>query len=257
MVTFCPLASGSKGNALFLGTPHGNLLIDAGISAKLLKERLATVGAALESIRAVIISHEHHDHIAGIKTIASKHSIPVIANYATAEAIVESLGECPPFTIFTTGETFEFLSMEIHPFSVQHDGVDPTAFTIHVNGLKIGVCTDIGFVTETVRYELRDCDVLYIEANHEPSLVHASSRPEIYKRRVLSRTGHLSNEEAASLICSVASDRLRRVYLAHLSSECNTPETALRVVSGVLQQRGVHAEVEIAHQDLASRPLIL
>jgi phosphoribosyl 1,2-cyclic phosphodiesterase len=255
-VTFCPLASGSKGNAIFLGTPKGNVLFDAGISAKLLKERLATIGVALETIQAIIISHEHHDHIAGIKTLASRYSIPIIANYATAEAIVESIGECPPFTIFTTGEPFEFLDMEICPFSVQHDGVDPTAFTVHVGDSKIGICTDIGFVTGSVRHELRACHVLYVEANHEPSLVHASSRPEIYKRRVLSRTGHLSNEEAARLIGDVAHDGLQKVYLAHLSSECNTPETARRVVSEFLQQRGIHVEIDIAHQDLTSQKLV-
>ena len=142
--TFCPLASGSKGNSVFLGTPNGNILFDAGLSVKLLKERLATIGVALESIRAIIVSHEHHDHIAGIKTLASKFSIPIIANYTTAEAIVESIGECPPCTIFTTGEPFEFLQMEVHPFSVQHDGVDPTAFTVQIGNSKIGICTDIG-----------------------------------------------------------------------------------------------------------------
>ena len=255
-ITFCPLASGSKGNALFLGTPKGNVLFDAGVSAKVLKERLETLGVGLESIRAIIVSHEHHDHIAGIKTLCSRYAIPVIANYATAEAIVESIGECPSCTIFTTGEPFEFLGMEICPFSVRHDGVDPTAFTVRVGKTKVGICTDIGFVTETVRHELRGCNVLYIEANHEPSLVFASSRPEIYKQRVLSRTGHLSNEEAAQLICDVAGSDLRKVYLAHLSSECNAPETARRVVSEILQQRGVRVELDIAHQDERSQPLV-
>ena len=255
-ITFCPLASGSKGNASVLGTPKGNVLFDAGISAKLLKERLATTGIPLESIQGIIISHEHQDHIAGIKTLSSRYSIPIIANYATAEAIVESIGECPPFTIFTTGEPFEFLGLEIHPFSVQHDGVDPTAFTVKTGDTKIGICTDIGFVTGSVRHELRDCHVLYIEANHEPSLVHASSRPEIYKRRVLSRTGHLSNEEAARLICDVAHPGLQKVYLAHLSSECNTHETAKRVVSEFLQQRGIQVEIDIAYQDLTSKKFV-
>ena len=255
-ITFCPLASGSKGNALFLGTPGGNVLFDAGISAKLLKDRLEPLGVSLESIRAVIVSHEHHDHIAGIKTLCSRYAIPVIANYATAEAIVESIGECPACRIFTTGEPFELLGMEILPFSVRHDGVDPTAFTVRVGSLKIGICTDIGFATPTVRHALRGCHVLYIEANHEPSLVFASSRPEIYKQRVLGRTGHLSNEEAAQLICDVAGGDLQKVYLAHLSSECNTPETAKRIVSEILQQRGVRVELNIAHQDERSQPLI-
>lgn len=256
-ITFCPLASGSKGNAVFLGTPHGNVLFDAGISAKALSERLSAIDVPINSIRAIIVSHEHLDHIAGIKTLANRYSIPVIANYTTAEAIVEAIGECPSFTIFTTGEPFEFLGLRILPFSVQHDGVDPTAFTVQVGEKKIGICTDIGFVTGSVRHELQNCDVLYIEANHEPAMVHASARPDIYKHRVLSRTGHLCNEEAAKLIADVAHNDLKQVYLAHLSSECNTHQTAHKKVSEFLATRGIQTPIEIAHQDRTSKALHL
>ena len=252
MITFCPLASGSKGNAVLLTTQAGNILFDAGISAKALKDRLGTLNVSLDSIKAILVTHEHHDHIAGIKTLAFRHNIPVLANYATAEAIVEGIGECPRFTIFTTGEPFEFLGMKIHPFSIQHDGVDPIAFTITTEGKKIGLCTDLGFVTGSIRHALRDCHILYVEANHEPEMVHASSRPDIYKRRVLSRTGHLSNEEAARLIADVAHPDLRYVFLAHLSSECNTPDTARRVVSDILAQQGIHLSIHIAYQHQVS-----
>lgn len=252
MITFCPLASGSKGNAILLTTPEGNLLIDAGLSAKALIERLQSFTVPLESLKAILITHEHQDHIAGLKTLGLRYRIPVLANYATAEAIVESIGECPRFTIFTTGEAFEFCGMTIHPFSVQHDGVDPIAFTVTAEGKKIGICTDLGFVTNTVRHALSNCQILYIEANHEPEMVFASNRPEIYKKRVLSRTGHLSNEEAARLIADVAHADLRHVFLAHLSSECNTPDTALRVVSELLAKEGIHIPLDIAHQHSVS-----
>jgi phosphoribosyl 1,2-cyclic phosphodiesterase len=252
MITFCPLASGSKGNAVLLKTQGGNLLFDAGISTKALKERLDTIHVSLESLKGILVTHEHHDHIAGIKTLALRHSIPILANYATAEAIVEAIGECPRFTIFTTGEPFEFSGMSFHPFSVQHDGVDPIAFTVTTEGKKIGICTDLGFVTGSVRHALRDCNILYVEANHEPEMVFASSRPEIYKRRVLSRTGHLSNEEAASLVADIAHPGLLHVYLAHLSSECNTQETAQKKVREFLSQRGIDLSIQIAHQHQVS-----
>ena len=147
--------------------------------------------------------------------------------------------------------------MKIHPFSVQHDGVDPVALTIVAEGKKIGLCTDLGFVTGSVRHALRDCHILYVEANHEPEMVHASSRPEIYKRRVLSRTGHLSNEEAARLIAEVANPDLHLVFLAHLSSECNTHDTARRVVSEFLARQGLHLTLEIAHQHQVSASVSL
>jgi phosphoribosyl 1,2-cyclic phosphodiesterase len=252
LITFCPLASGSKGNAVLLKTPAGNILFDAGISAKNLNDRLSALNCSVETIQAIVISHEHSDHIAGLKTLAFRYQIPIIANYATAEAIVESLGECPKFHIFTTGDSFEFLNMQFTPFSVQHDGVDPVGFTVKVDGKKIGLCTDIGFVTPSVRHFLQNCHLLYLEANHDPSLVHASSRPEIYKRRVLSRTGHLSNEACAQLIADVAHNDLRCVYLAHLSSECNTPERALRTINTFLEQNKITVSLKIAHQHQVS-----
>lgn len=253
MSFFCPLASGSKGNASLLKTEKGNILIDAGLSAKALSDRLQAVNASLESIKAIFITHEHQDHIAGLKSLAFKYSIPVIANYATAEAIVECLGDCPSFKIFTTDEPFEFLGMEIHPFSVRHDGVDPVGLSIKVEGKKLGICTDIGFVTHTVRHHLKGSNIVYIEANHQPEMVHASTRPDIYKRRVLSQTGHLSNEAAGKLLLDIMSPTLEHVFLAHLSSECNTPETALRVISGILgHERAAKIKLSVAYQDTLS-----
>lgn len=255
MSFFCPLASGSKGNSLLLHSKQGNILFDAGISAKALSEKLESFSLSLDSIKAIVITHEHHDHIAGLKTLALRHSIPILANYATAEAIVESLGECPSFKIFTTGEQFEFLGMTFFPFSTLHDSIDPIGITVSVEGKKLGICTDLGFVTQTLRHHLEKSNILYIEANHQPELVHASSRPDLYKKRVLSRTGHLSNEEAARLIVDIAHPQLERVYLAHLSSECNTPETALRIVSGIVKQHiSMQIDMSIAFQDIVSAP---
>jgi phosphoribosyl 1,2-cyclic phosphodiesterase len=232
------------------------LLFDAGISAKAIQERLNALQIPIEQLSAIFVSHEHHDHIAGIKSLCTRYQIPVIANYATAEAIVEAIDFCPTFKIFTTGEPFEFLDMSIMPFSVQHDGVDPVAFTIKIGDTKIGICTDLGFVTHGVRHELQDCSLLYIEANHQPEMVHASPRPDIYKRRVLGRTGHLSNEDAAKLLVDVVNPKLRKVYLAHLSSECNSPEVAKKIILNHLAKHQIDIDIAIAEQDL-STPTIL
>ncbi len=255
MEGFCPLGSGSKGNSIYLGTPQTKILIDAGLSAKALISKLSEIHVDIGDIDAILISHDHIDHIQGLKVLALKMGIPVFANHETAKGIVETFHDCPKFKIFSTGETFEFGDLEIHPFSVQHDTVDPVAFTIRTHGLKLGFCTDLGFVTTLVENKLKECDYLYVEANHQPSMVHASARPMVYKQRVLSRSGHLSNEACGQLLDRVAHSNLKHVHLAHLSSECNTPETAMNVINEILQEHGIQLDMCIAPQHSISKAI--
>ncbi len=237
MYGFCPLASGSKGNAIFLGTKKTRVLIDAGISAGAMQKRLAQIDVDLSTIAAILITHEHTDHIQGLGMLAEKFKIPVFANGETAKGICAALRIRPRFKIFTTGESFEYEDLKIHPFSIPHDTLDPVGFQIWIDGLKLGFCTDLGVATSLVKKQLERCDYLYLEANHQPSMVHACSRPQIYKQRVLSRQGHLSNEDCGALLASVFHPGLKHVHLAHLSSECNAPEVALKTVKESLLYR--------------------
>lgn len=255
MKGFCPLASGSKGNCIYLGTDHTKILIDAGISAKAIQTRLSEINVDLADIDAILITHEHSDHIQGLKTLAYKKGIPILANHETAKGIVAAFHDCPKFKIFSTGETFEFGDLEIHPFSIQHDTLDPVAFTIRLNNLKLGFCTDFGFATSLVQVQLSNCDYLYVESNHEPSMVHASPRPMIYKQRVLSRNGHLSNDACGNLLAHVYNPKLKHAHLAHLSSECNSPQTALKVIREILDAKGIQLDMSIAAQDKISRAI--
>lgn len=255
MKKFCPLASGSKGNSIFVSSNEAKILIDAGISAKQLEEKLNQIGETIKNIDAILITHEHTDHIAGLRVLALRYGIPIIANHETAKGIVQYIGDCPKFKIFSTGETFQYLDIEIHPFTIQHDTLDPVAFTLKIDNLKIGVCADLGHVTSCVRNNLTECDYLYIESNHEISMVHASSRPMIYKQRVLGRTGHLSNVACAELLREVACDKLKQVYLAHLSSECNTHEVALMRIKSILEEAGINLNLTVAPQDTVSLAL--
>ena len=256
MKGFCPLASGSKGNCIYLGTEQTKILIDAGLSGKMIQSKLAEINVDLADIDAILITHEHTDHIQGLKVLAYKMGIPVFANHETAKGIVDTFhGDCPKFKIFSTGETFEFGDLEIHPFSIQHDTMDPVAFTIRANDLKLGFCTDLGFVTSLVQMHLRDCDYLYVEANHQISMVHSSARPMVYKQRVLSRSGHLSNEACGQLLSKVAHPKLKHVHLAHLSSECNTPETAINVVKEILRENGIDLDICVAPQNMISKAI--
>jgi len=253
---FCPLASGSKGNSIFLGTDETKILVDAGISTRATKNKLAEIGISIEDIDAILITHDHFDHIQGLRVMAYKMGIPVFANQETAKGIVNTFHDCPNFKIFSTGETFEFKDLVIHPFSIQHDTLDPVAFTIKTDDLKLGFCTDLGFVTSLVRNQLQNCDYLYLEANHQPSMVHSSARPMVYKQRVLGRSGHLSNEACGQLLTEIAHSGLKHVHLAHLSEECNTPETALSVVNEALENQGIKLNLAIAHQNHVCSPIL-
>jgi len=165
---------------------------------------------------------------------------------------LKDVREKPRFKIFSTGETFEFGDIEIHPFSVQHDTLDPVAFTFRIEGIKIGVCADLGFVTTLVKAHLEGCDYLYIEANHEPSMVYACPRPLVYKQRVLGRQGHLSNEACGQLLQEIDHPGLKHIYLAHLSSECNHPELALKRIQEHMKR---DLSISIAYQEKVSLKL--
>lgn len=257
MSGFFPLASGSKGNCLFLRSEQTRVLIDAGIGIRRIQAELAKLGESLDAIDAILVTHEHTDHIKSIEAITKRYDIPVFANGDTAKAICEMSTEPLCFKIFSTGESFEYGDLKIHPFSIQHDTLDPVAFTIEFNQIKLGICADLGFVSSLVKNHLQGCHYLYIESNHDPELVYASPRPNIYKQRVLGRQGHLSNEACAELLKEIAHSDLRRVYLAHLSSECNRPELAYESAKKALGSVNCSCELFIAHQDRASEALIM
>ncbi len=257
MKGFCPLASGSKGNALYLGTKSTKVLIDAGLSARQITLKLEEIGVDLADIDAIVITHEHSDHIKGLGILAIRKGIPVLANAETAHAIYEALGEVPKCKIFSTGEIFEFGDIEFDPFSVHHDAIDPVGFAIHVGSMKFGVCADLGFATTLVESKLQGCDYLYLEANHQVEMVYASPRSLVYKQRVLGHLGHLSNVQNAELLRKLLHKGLKHVYLAHLSIECNNPDLALKVVQEMLDVQGADVGLAIAHQSKVSKAILL
>lgn len=256
MKGFCPLASGSSGNVIYLGTEKTKILFDVGISFKNLKERLDEIEVKIEEIDAVMVTHEHVDHIRGIEMIAKKLDIPIFCNSDTAKAICQTIDIRPKFKIFSTGETFNFKDLEIQPFSIQHDTLDPVAFTVVADNKKFGICTDLGFATKLVEMHLKECDYIYLEANHEEEMVHASSRPMVYKQRVLSRQGHLSNRAAGELLVNVHHEGLKHVYLAHLSLECNTPVVAMKTVTEILAKKNITLPMTIAEPDKVTTPIL-
>ncbi len=240
-IKLCVLASGSSGNCTFIGTETTRILIDAGISAKKTVERLAEIGETPEALDAICVTHEHSDHISGIRVLQKKYDIPVYANAGTLDGIRAALkGVEVTCRQFTTGSLFEIGDVRLEPFSVSHDAYEPVGFVMRVGGCSIGLATDVGIVTHLLREKLRSCDVVVIEANHEESMVHAAPRPWSLKQRILSNQGHLSNSASAGLIADIAGEGLKHLFLAHLSGDCNSPTHARRAFETVLVKAGHH-----------------
>ncbi|MEM8628592.1 MAG: MBL fold metallo-hydrolase [Chlamydiota bacterium] len=256
MQGFFPLASGSKGNALLIASKETRLLIDAGISTKRLRAALTQYGFSLEEIEGVVVTHEHHDHIAGLRLLQEKWGIPIFCNLSTAKEICHRFGGFPfKCKIFSTGEAFSYKDFSIDPFSISHDTLDPVALRVNVCNHTIGICTDLGFVSSLVERKLRLCDIVYLESNHDPELVQKSKRPSTYKVRVLGNQGHLSNASCANLLGKIYHPGMRAIYLAHLSSECNTHELAVNTTHSFLSNQGVDIPIIVAQQDEPSTPL--
>jgi phosphoribosyl 1,2-cyclic phosphodiesterase len=251
------LGSGSGGNAIYLSSPGARILIDIGFGPRQLVERLRQIDANPAQINAVLISHEHSDHIRGLNLLKRK-ALPntfCYANRLTAEAIHGATGSLPErLRLFSDGDPFTIADITVNPFSVLHDAIDPVGFEILCNGVKITVATDLGFVTGLVRERMKDSHCVIIEANHDEGLLkHDVHRPWSLKQRILGKTGHLSNESAARLLAEIAHDQLGKVVLAHISRDCNTPALARSTALKHLTKAGMsHIPIIVAKQHQVS-----
>lgn len=255
MNMFCPLASGSKGNCALLSIDSTKILIDLGISKTMLISRLESLAITLDEIQGIFISHEHIDHIGGLKSTLKEYNIPIICNFETAKKILSFLSFIPNFKIIRNHEPFLFHNLLVNSFNIFHDAVDPIGFTFETNNIKFGFCSDIGRISSLVEHSLSGANYLYIEANYDPFLLDQSNRATIYKQRTQSKFGHLSNQECAKFIKTLAEQNLESVYLGHLSQECNTPELAKQTVLNELTAFP-HITVQIALQNKISTPMI-
>ncbi|MGD1085461.1 MAG: MBL fold metallo-hydrolase [Verrucomicrobiota bacterium] len=251
-VHFTILGSGSGGNCAYLETPGARLLIDAGLSGRQIRRRLATIARSPETLHGILLTHEHSDHVAGLVGLAGGLELPVYCNRLTKEAVEAQLRIQINARIFDTGASFEVGDVLVDTFSVPHDANDPVGFLLRTASGNIGILTDLGHATKLVIERVRAANVLLLEANHDLKMLQDDPRrPWSLKQRILSRHGHLSNEGAADLVEQVASAGLSRLYLGHLSRDCNRPELALRVVTRRLAQVGAaHVQVESTFQDI-------
>lgn len=242
------LGSGSSGNALALCSGDDALLLDCGFSARETCRRLTAAGIEPSSVRAVLVSHEHSDHLRGVRVFASKHRLPVYLSRGTRAASGLD-GLVPEVRMLSPGEPLAICGVTVVPFRTSHDAAEPLGFRFEgLCGTVLGVLTDTGVVTPEALETLGGCNVLAVESNHDERMLEHGPYPWFLKRRIASAEGHLSNRAAAKLVTALASDQLVRVVGVHLSSTNNTARLANDSLAAALAQLAHPAAVECASQ---------
>lgn len=238
---FCSLASGSSGNCYIIKSEHTALLIDAGISGKKILQGLEDTGTPHEQVKALLITHEHIDHVKSVSVLAKKlPGIAVYANEATWEGIKKPVSP-EQQRFFRTGEDFYIDDLMIRPFPIPHDAADPVGFSVYCEDKQISIVTDVGCVTEPIFEEIVDADLLLLEANHEKEILLMGRYPYQLKHRILGEKGHLSNVSAGECLCRLArtKKKSRQILLGHLSHENNDPAVAMLTVKNTLMEKSI------------------
>lgn len=264
--TFSTLASGSSGNCIFIGTDKTKVLIDVGVSGKKVEQGLKTIGVDPKEIDGIFITHEHTDHIRGIGVLARKYNLPIYANLGTWKAIENlervigniksSLKE-----LIENGKDFILKDLVIRPYSIPHDAKDPVGYAFYCNDKKVSVATDLGHINDDIIENIKDSNLILLEANHDIEMLKFGKYPYSLKRRILGDFGHLCNEVSGDLLSKVYHNKLETVVLGHLSKENNFPELAYETVQGSLKSIGLevgkHINLDVAPRDEASKVYVV
>jgi len=247
---FSVLASGSGGNACYVETAQSRIMIDAGLSRRELLRRLDLIEVNPKTLDALIITHEHTDHVKGAGPLARLLDIPVYINSPTLRKSVKTLGKISKLIALSTGQSITINDLKVETFTKCHDAEDPMGLIVCSNGLRLGLVTDLGRSTRLVEDRLKNCHSLIMEFNYDPGMLEDGPYPLHLKRRIKGPEGHLSNQQAGELLGTVAHKDLRRVVLAHLSEINNRDERALQEAQDALAREGLsHTEILVSHQD--------
>lgn len=242
MARLCPLFSGSSGNSYYIGSRSAGLLIDAGRSARQLDGALKLCGVDPLAVQGILVTHEHTDHVAGLRVFAKRYGLPVAASSGTLEALgpalegIETLEAAPGM---------ELAGIRVTPFSTSHDCAQPLGYRMTTeDGREFALCTDLGFLSDEVKEHLLGADFVVLESNHDLDMLRTGPYPAYLKRRILSDHGHLSNADCAGFLPALAKSGTRRFLLAHLSRENNSPALALEASLGALSRAGYVRDVD-------------
>jgi phosphoribosyl 1,2-cyclic phosphodiesterase len=245
----CLLASGSSGNSTYIETGHARVLVDAGLSCKTITSRLESIRKHPKQLDGIIVTHEHTDHIRGIGTLSRRYKIPVYMVKETHVIAQEKIGTVSQHHSIMPGEPFWIKDMWIEPFSIPHDAVNPIGIVARLNNCKLGITTDLGYPSNLVREKLKDCNMLVLESNHNVKMLLEGSYPWYLKQRIMSKTGHLSNDDSVNLLKKIVHPDLQHLFLAHLSEQNNRPELVQDLFRGTLEDMHYsHVVCEVASQ---------
>lgn len=239
------LASGSRGNAVFVELDGVRLLIDAGISAARIKKGLAQNGIDVAALDGILITHEHSDHVSGLPTLAKRYHLPIFANLATFTAISNATSYMQE-SFSPIKDSFKLNGITVNSFSVPHDAANPVGYRL-TGSETVTVATDIGFVTQSVQSSIDGADILILEANHDREVLQNGSYPWSLKKRILSNRGHLANLDTGWALARLKKQP-REVVLAHLSAENNRPALARQTVNKILSSQGIALNITVASQ---------
>ena len=239
MMQFCVLGSGSGGNATIVKAGETVLLVDAGFSAARLRDKMKSAGVEPDDLDAILLTHEHNDHMKGVHQFTKKYTVRVYATRHTAMCVQEKAPEAP-WAYFEKGQSFKIGDIVVTPFATYHDAVDPVGFKFETEQSSLGFISDTGHAPGSVAEYLSMGDSLVVESNYDPDMLAATpKRPWPLKQRIASEHGHLSNEQACDLLRRIAHDALKNVVLAHLSAESNSPALAESLMRATLHDMGL------------------
>lgn len=254
---FSVLASGSTGNALYVETKNTRLLIDAGLSGKQLGQRLAQIDVQPESLTAILVSHEHIDHVKGLGVMARRYHLPIYLNEATYRNLPKTVGDIPEeyIQLLETGASLAINDVGIETIPISHDAAEPIGFRFFAEQQSLAIVTDLGYVNDAIIRALDGVDSLIWESNHDVNMLRMGSYPWNIKRRILGDTGHLSNEDSAAALLEIIRGIGEQVYLAHLSQDNNLVELAQLTAKQALTDAGLHVGTDIQlHETYPDRP---
>ncbi len=243
------LGSGSSGNSTFVEVNNTKILIDAGFSGKKLKEKLEVIGEDIRDIDALLITHEHGDHILGAGIISRKYNIPIYITRESYDVCQKKIGKIAPTNLNYVEDNFYLEEVLIKPFDVMHDAVRTIGFSIEHDNKKLSLATDIGYITNIVREHFKGANIAVIECNYDYSKLMTCSYPWDLKSRVKSRSGHLCNEEAAKFLTELYHENLEKVYLVHVSNDSNCYDLAYQTVKNRLEVNNLNVDLEIVRQN--------
>ena len=247
---FSVLASGSGGNACYIETDNSKILIDAGLSCRELIRRLEILEVKPVHLDALVITHEHLDHIKAAGPISRRFSIPVYINEPTMQKVKSAMGRIADLVSFDTGRNIKVKDIIIETFTKCHDAADPVGLVISSNGSRLGIITDVGRSTRLIEDRLKGCRALIIEFNHDEMMLEEGPYPLNLKRRIRGPEGHLSNRDAGELLKVISHGELKHVVLAHISEKNNLPEKAFCAANAVLTECGLDSiEILVSSQD--------